>query len=294
MLGEAKYHLNQNHVHEPIDFEGFRLHQIGRLHCGSGMEVANHRHDDWFEITAATEGNGEVFTDGCGTHVRPGDLYLSFPGDVHAIRSSKSDPLKYDFFSFNTSLSPYKEELEALMHRLSPEMRLFSDRRINACIEQLTVTVEKNGRYATLLGAALIREILLYILEDFDRTAPEAAPFGAARSTKPSAKELCFQLMNYIQTHIFTMKSLSELAALTGYNYSYLSALFKKCTSQTLRSYYSEKRLEAAKTLLKEEHMTAVRAAELVGYASASAFGKAYKARYGISPLEKEAEHASE
>ena len=100
--------------------------------------------------------------------------------------------------------------------------------------------------------------------------------------------------MNYIQTHIFTMKSLSELAALTGYNYSYLSALFKKCTSQTLRSYYSEKRLEAAKTLLKEEHMTAVRAAELVGYASASAFGKAYKARYGISPLEKEAEHASE
>ena len=269
MLGEAKYHLNQNHVHEPIDFEGFRLHQIGRLHCGSGMEVANHRHADWFEITAATEGNGEVFTDGCGTRVRPGDLYLSFPGDVHAIRSSKSDPLKYDFFSFNTSLSPYKEELEALMHRLSPEMRLFSDRRINACIEQLTVTVEKNGRYATLLGAALIREILLYILEDFDRTAPEAAPFGAARSTKPSAKELCFQLMNYIQTHIFTMKSLSELAALTGYNYSYLSALFKKCTSQTLRSYYSEKRLEAAKMLLKEEHMTAVRAAELVGYASA-------------------------
>lgn len=294
MLGEAKYHLNQNHVHEPIDFEGFRLHQIGRLHCGSGMEVETHRHDDWFEITAATEGNGEVFTDGCGTHVRSGDLYLSFPGDVHAIRSSKSDPLKYDFFSFNTSLSPYKEELEALMHRLSPEMRLFSDRRINACIEQLTVTVEKNGRYATLLGAALIREILLYILEDFDRTAPEAAPFGAARSTKPSAKELCFQLMNYIQTHIFTMKSLSELAALTGYNYSYLSALFKKCTSQTLRSYYSEKRLEAAKMLLKEEHMTAVRAAELVGYASASAFGKAYKARYGISPLEKEAEHASE
>ena len=294
MLGEAKYHLNQNHVHEPIDFEGFRLHQIGRLHCGSGMEVEGHRHADWFEITAATEGTGEVFTDGCGTRVRPGDLYLSFPGDVHAIRSSKSDPLKYDFFSFNTSLSPYKEELAALIHRLSPEMRLFSDRRINACIEQLTVTVEKNGRYATLLGAALIREILLYILEDFDRTAPEAAPFGAARSTKPSAKELCFQLMNYIQTHIFTMKSLSELAALTGYNYSYLSALFKKCTSQTLRSYYSEKRLEAAKMLLKEEHMTAVRAAELVGYASASAFGKAYKARYGISPLEKEAEHASE
>ena len=40
--------------------------------------------------------------------------------------------------------------------------------------------------------------------------------------------------------------------------------------------------------------MTAARAAELVGYASASAFGKAYKARYGVSPLEKEAERKSE
>lgn len=215
------------------------------------MEVANHRHDDWFEITAATEGNGEVFTDGCGTHVRPGDLYLSFPGDVHAIRSSKSDPLKYDFFSFNTSLSPYREELERLKVRLTPEKRLFSDRRIQACIEQLTAAIEQTaGMYRFWVRRSYGRSFYTYwrIL-----TIPHRRwlRFGTERGAAHSAKELCFQLMNYIQTHIYTMKNLSELAALTGYNYSYLSTLFKKCTSQTLRSYYSEKRLEAGQNALK-------------------------------------------
>ena len=292
MLTEAKYHLNQTHVYAPLDFEGFCLHQIGRLHCGSSMEIEKHAHCGWFEITAVTGGKGEVFTDDVGTPVKAGDLYLSFPSDVHAIHSSKSDPLKYDFFSFSTALSPYKEELDGVIGRnLSPEKRLFTDARIQNGIEELTAVIERNGKYVRPLAASLIREIVLYVLEDFDGDAAKPAFCETGKLSESAAKELCFQLMNYIRTHLFTMKSLSELSVLTGYNYSYLSTLFKKVTSQTLRSYYREKRLETAKTLIQEQKLTAAKAAELLGYGSSSAFGKAYKARYGVSPLaEKERE----
>ena len=134
MLAEAKYHLTQNHLRTPLDFEGFRLHQIGRLHCGSGMVIGQHLHYGWFEITAVTEGCGEVFTGNIGTKVKAGDIYFSFPCDMHDIRSSREAPLKYDFFSFSTEMSPFKEELDGIMERLSPENRVFSDRRINRCL----------------------------------------------------------------------------------------------------------------------------------------------------------------
>lgn len=287
MLAEAKYHLTQNHLRTPLDFEGFRLHQIGRLHCGSGMVIGQHLHYGWFEITAVTEGCGEVFTGNIGTKVKAGDIYFSFPCDMHDIRSSREAPLKYDFFSFSTELSPFKEELDGIMERLSPENRVFSDRRINRCLEELTLNAEKGGKLTKPLTACLIKEILIYIINDLADAAPQKPRHAESRNAENAAVELCFQLMNYINTHLFSMKSLSELSGLTGYNYSYLSTLFKQITSQTLRSYYRQKRLETAKSLLKEQDMTAVRAAELLGYSSASAFGKAYKLQFGESPLGK-------
>ena len=283
MLAEAKYHLSQNYLEKPFEYEGFRLYQIGRLYCGGSMEVKKHTHFGWFEITAVTDGEGEVFTGDVGTKVKAGDLYLSFPNDIHAIRSSREKPLKYDFFSFSTELSPYKEELQNIAERLSPDNRLFWDRRINRCMEELTIAVDNGGKYGDILAASLIKELLIYLIRDFTPGEEDPKP-ESVKKPESAAEELCFQLMNYINTHIFTMKGLSELSGLTGYNYSYLSTLFKEVTSQTLRSYYREKRLDAAQTLLKEENMTAVRAAELLGYASASAFGKAYKARFGVSP----------
>ena len=168
--------------------------------------------------------------------------------------------------------------------RLTPEKRLFSDRRIQACIEQLTAAIEQNGRYVSLLGAALIREILLYILEDFDDTAPEAAPFGTERGAAHSAKELCFQLMNYIQTHIYTMKNLSELAALTGYNYSYLSSRYKTVTGHTIKEYYTRRRMEEAKRLLSTQSCSISQIAEKLGFSGVYAFSKAFKAYYRMPP----------
>lgn len=84
MLAEAKIPFNaESPQNAGFDFEGFRLHQIGRLHCGSGMVIGQHLHYGWFEITAVTEGNGEVFTGNIGTKVKAGDIYFSFPCDMH-------------------------------------------------------------------------------------------------------------------------------------------------------------------------------------------------------------------
>ena len=90
--------------------------------------------------------------------------------------------------------------------------------------------------------------------------------------------------MNYIDTHIYSLTSLDELATKFNYNYSYLSSLFSRATGKTLREYYLERRLEVARTMVLEKNKKIWEIAEMLNYSSAFAFSKAFTAKYGVSP----------
>ena len=90
--------------------------------------------------------------------------------------------------------------------------------------------------------------------------------------------------MNYIDTHIYTMNSLSEISELTNYNYSYLSALFKRTTSGTMADYYRKRRLETARLLIIENKLKITQVASILHYSSIYTFSRAFKDQYGVSP----------
>ena len=99
-----------------------------------------------------------------------------------------------------------------------------------------------------------------------------------------SSSELCHKMMSYIDTHLSSLTSLNEMASDLGYNYSYLSALFKKTTTVSLSYYYRVKRLETARILITEKKMTMSRIAEVMNYSSIYVFSKSFRGHYGISP----------
>ena len=281
-LANAKkhYHLNKSYIMEPRAFGETRLFQIGRLHCSGGMEVPLHTHLNWFELTIVNDGAGTILTNGKAVSVNRGDLYLSFPGDFHGIISDVKHPLKYDFFAFNTVSPHLSEELEALTrHAMPAEQRLFCDERVRYLVADAIAEVNAERDFSDRILAAAFEQILLYILRDF-RTLTE--PRHAANVGKQ--EELCYRMMHYIDTHIYTMESLSELAEAMCYNYSYLSDLFCRVTSDTLLHYYRTRRLEAAKLLLCEGRLSVGEIAELLHYASIYTFSRAFKEAYGISP----------
>ena len=100
--------------------------------------------------------------------------------------------------------------------------------------------------------------------------------------------------MNYIDTHIYSLTSLEELAEKFNYNYSYLSALFSKITGKTLREYYLERRLEVARTMVLEKNKKIWEIADMLNYSSAFAFSKAFTAKYGVSPKQMQLQSRGE
>ncbi len=285
-----KYYLDLDYISTPLEFGKILLYQIGRLYCKPSHIIPSHFHGDLFELTIATGGKGTVSTNGIDTEVSAGDIYFSMPCDMHEIRADKDDPLKYDFFAFKLNDDELKQNFENILKEYySPESRVFRSSHIPEIVSDAISEMSKERLYSNDMLSAMFLQTVIYILRDFRKKRPEK------RDSLPTTNEaVCYQIMNYIETHLSSMKSLEELCEVTGYSYGYLSALFKKTTSTTISDFYRDKKLEAARRLISEGRLKITEIAEMLGYSSLYSFSKAFCKRYGVSPKIYQKENSSQ
>lgn len=278
MIGN--YHLENVFFNNPLEFDEIYLLQIGRLYCKKSTVVDTHVHTDLFELTIVTSGAGIITTNGVETRVKNGDIYLSMPGDIHRIETDEENLLKYDFMAFRLKNNQYKLEFERISEEYhSSKTRTFENEQIRRLTANAIAELSSSDMYTNELLNSIFRQILIYLIRDFQNTPPTVHPDNLTNS-----EILCFKLMNYIDTHIYTMKKLSEICDVTGYSYGYISVLFKKTTSQKIYDYYNRRRVNAACLLLKENKLSVTEISETLGYSSVYAFSKAFKKIVGLSP----------
>ncbi len=277
---DALYHMDLNYLKNPKLFGRMKLYQIGRMFCKPTTVIDTHVHVDWFELTIIISGSGKITTNGIETPVGRGDIHLSFPCDAHKIESDRADPLKFDFFSFSVSDRQLAAELASLVQVHYPaQKRTFRDERIQSLIQNAITEFneERFGQHAVLSG--IFGQAIVYLIRDFQGAAP-AEKF----STVKDSEALCYRIMNYVDTHIYSLKNLSEVAEAMGYSAGYISTLFKKTTSHTLLQYYNERKFETARLLVVERRLKISEIAELLNYSSVYAFSKAFDNWFGVSP----------
>lgn len=277
---DKKYHVNYCFMTEPIPFNDTNLIQLGRLYCGPDTVIDKHAHINWFELTLVTDGKGTIITNDIAENVSKGDIYISYPGDLHEIRSSKDEPLKYDFFSFNTNNAQIKKELKKIvvtMYRC--DQRIFRNEQINSAISDAIAEFSYKQDYHKEILCTLFEQILYYLIRSLSVNNPVII-----NKHTLSADELCFQIMHYIDTHIYSIESLTVLSEKFNYNYTYLSDVFSKTTGNTIKNYYQTRRLDVARLLINEGTLKISKIAEMLNYSSMYAFSKAFKKKYGVSP----------
>lgn len=278
MENKTRYHLNHYHLDDPLRFDGVELLQIGRRYCEPTDVIAAHPHLNWYELTVVTGGKGTVLTNGESAQVQSGDIYLSFPCDVHEIRADRQSRLEYDFFSFYCENEPWKSELKSVTQRQrGADSRIFQDEKISLLVKDaITEFSVKNQPFAENVLSNLFQLLLSYLIRDFNNVKQNSANVSGAEI-------LCFQLMNYVDTHVYSIERLSEIAEKFNYNYGYLSSVFKQTTGKTLNEYFHHRKMETAKALVLEKKKKIGEIAEMLHY-SLYSFSKAFKEKYGVSP----------
>ena len=128
-------------------------------------------------------------------------------------------------------------------------------------------------------GAQTMRETLIIQLLIHINRLHEAAPERAEQTGDPKLR----QVLSYINEHFresLTVEALAERFYMSPYHFM---RLFKAQTGSTVHAYVRQKRLMNAARLIREG-VPAARAAAESGYGDYSAFHRAFKESFGVSP----------
>lgn len=278
---QLKYHYIKNYYcdNDYPAYGDIALVQIGTAYCEPSTVVEEHMHGLYWELSIITAGKGTIYTNGVGTEVKENDIYVSLDHEKHKIVSDENSPLKYDFFAFIVINETFKNEILSFSHILkSPSNRIIKNDTIKTLFQTALAETSMERYCSKKYLEMLFSQILIQLIRTLKQQDIDY-------STLPSKnEELCYQIMHYIDTNIFSFTTLESLSEVFNYDYKYLTYIFTKTTKQTLSNYVRLKRLEKACALLKEGKHTSTEISETLHYSSLYAFSKAFKKQYGISP----------
>ncbi len=90
----------------------------------------------------------------------------------------------------------------------------------------------------------------------------------------------------YIREHINEPLKREALAAIAGFSVPHFHRIFTACVGENIATYIRRVRLERAVRKLRMGAVDITEIALAAGYDTHSAFGKAFKRQYGLSPSE--------
>ncbi|MGN0507409.1 MAG: helix-turn-helix domain-containing protein [Lachnospiraceae bacterium] len=143
----------------------------------------------------------------------------------------------------------------------------------------VTIPFDSNSDSIAFISSQnYLYEIILYFSTQFEQVMN-----ATGNSSRDSVLD---DILYYIEHNYHTNLKLETIAALFGYNSSYLGKIFNKTVGESFNSYVDQVRIRHAIELLTENKYKVYEIAEQVGYKNVDYFHKKFKKYVGESPAE--------
>ena len=278
---KKRYHKDANYEQSPIPLGLFSVYQICELACASDHVVREHR-QICHEISYIVSGEGVFYRNGKTYDVYPNMIFLNNDQDVHSIKSSKDSPLRFMCLGFafrknHPDYPKYANVCNFFDHLQSPLIR---DKSNLFNLFSLALSeVSSVNELSTEMLESYVRQIIIQTYRNFTAVSKQRIDLVNVNDTNP----LIYEIAHYIDTHLTTIKKLSDIADIFDYSYAYLSRIFSQTFGLPIRDYYSQRRLEKAAEMLAEDIPISV-VSEQLQFADVPSFGKTFKAHFNITP----------
>lgn len=217
---------------------------------------------DSYTIQYVLNGSGVVYKDGKKILAHSKDMFILRPGETFQLQADVLDPWTYIWIGFRSNIDlPELQQIDVLPAENLNEFFL----KIAKCNKKENIPLEP-------LLLSYIWEFLFYMKQMNATVLPNPK----------KAKEYVDRACQMIHSHYATM-SVNQLAEYLHLNRSYLSRIFKQITGISLKTYWTNTRLQAARNLLLQNH-TVAQASMIVGYSDIASFSRAFKDYYKYSP----------
>ncbi len=260
-------------------FEDFRMFHNSDL---LGVQTGLHFHT-FYKVTIVKQGTGIYMIDGRSYDILPGDIILvgmNVPHqpffskgelyDRYTLYISESMINNFDSPEFDLSSIFYDPSKQIL--RLAP---VYFD-KINDLMNETETELNSPS-----FGSSLLSKLNVYrILINLGRLSKTTNTGLAVRHNE---NDKMLPLLRYINMHIAEDLSIEELSGKFFLSRYHLMRLFKASFGFTIHEYITERRLINARDKILSGNRPAD-ACYSCGFGSYSAFARAYRDKYGISP----------
>ena len=247
----------------------------------AGQERDFHFHE-FDKIVLLLSGRVDYAVESVSYTLRPWDILLVKHHVIHKALIDKSEPYEriilyldgkyFDRLLPDAGLTDCFDTADR-----TGEYRLVPDAEQRAGLEQIFRAYEQAAEDSRFGAQALCDSYILQLLVQIGRI--NAAPRREEQRFDPKIR----QTLSYINENLGRELSVDALAERVYLSRYHFMRLFKAETGSTVHAYVRQKRLLYAARLIREGS-PANQAAEAAGFADYSAFHRAFRASFGISP----------
>lgn len=136
----------------------------------------------------------------------------------------------------------------------------------------------KNTADRRVLAPLYLQELVYRVLQR-EQYARLLALAAAESASNPISA-----VLEYVRAHLAEPLTVADMAELVSLSPSAFARLFRDVTGRSPYQFVKEMRLDRARELLVDGHLTVARISKEVGYASVSHFISEFRGRFGVTP----------
>lgn len=250
-----------------------------------------HHHTE-IEICYVQSGGGLFLVDGTHYTIQPGKLFVFFSNQPHWIeRIDGAEPPCFLDLKFEPRMvwSPGMNFFDdSFLRQLLSEgcQNCFEGEDeavaiIRANMEEMFAECQKTAPGAEIIIKANLYKILVTLLRSREEEIRPTATYRNIQNLENMDK-----VIQYINTNISKKLSLEELADISCFSRTYFSVLFKELNGISPWDYINIKRVELAKSMLRESNETVLYISSECGFSNLSNFNRIFKKITGTTPTE--------
>lgn len=275
------FEFNNWFANDNIAFDFIKLTQISEVALEPGGQMYEHT-QCCHEITYIISGEGFFYTNDEVMRVKSGDIHVVSKDDRHRIIASPYEKLRYIClgFDFLEISENYAEICE--FYKKSPEVTVAAEGNTRYLFDMLIDEIYVKREIKSGALESIIKLILIKVFRSFAKASGRIAK----EKSRKYGNMTVYKITKYIDSNIYDVKSVRDIAAALNFTENYVSHTFKANMGISLLAYIKKKKVEAAKVLMENGNMTLTEIAALLNFDSVQSLSRAFKLEYSKTPTQ--------